>query len=353
MNVSLADPIRPAAPAPLLPPLARLLPRLDGRMALVVPPLGALAGSAARRRMACTLLAEAAEAGSGQVFETLDGSLLLLGGLPRLVRRAAESLGALAGAPPAAPWLLPRDAPALLAWAERALVPPQPPAAPAALPGLAGLDALLGRLAPEKLLRSRKLQRPQPGRGGGAAPSMAGLRLRLSRPALAAALGRPGADPDLLRHAEDRLAARLLPSLAAWAGDFPGLWLLPLPRAALRAGVELPPGRAGLHGVLPLPALAASGFGAVRQLLADAGWGLALLGPDAAALPGFDLAALPADLLLLRWTPALEDRAPLAALRRADPSRLVLTAADGPAALEFAARLGLAALSGPVLEPPG
>ncbi|MCO6415908.1 hypothetical protein JYK14_06920, partial [Siccirubricoccus sp. KC 17139] len=100
------------------------------------------------------------------------------------------------------------------------------------------------------------------------------------------------------------------------------------------------------------PALASPGFAAARARLAAAGWGLALEGPEATALPGFDLAGLPEGLLLLlRWHPALAERPVQAALRRADPARLVLTAAEGAEALEFAARLGIAALSGPALEP--
>ncbi|MCO6415418.1 hypothetical protein JYK14_04400, partial [Siccirubricoccus sp. KC 17139] len=171
MNVRLADPIRPPMPAPLRPRLERLLPRLEGRVALAVPPLGApdsapLAG-AARRRMARLLLQDAAEAGNGQVFETLDGSLLLLGGLPRLVRQAAAALEALSGLRLGPPWLLPRDAPALLAWADHALLPPPlPTPPPPAMPGLAGLDARLATLAPERLLRSCPLRRPLKGARG-------------------------------------------------------------------------------------------------------------------------------------------------------------------------------------------
>ena len=107
-----------------------------------------------------------------------------------------------------------------------------------------------------------------------------GRRLRLSRPALAAALGPLAADADLLAHAADRLAARLLPALAAWARDLPGWRLLPLPRRGLP-----PPGAVpGLFGVLPLAAAADPGLAELRQALAARGWGLALEGLDAAAL---------------------------------------------------------------------
>ncbi|MFC7542268.1 hypothetical protein ACFQU2_26120 [Siccirubricoccus deserti] len=271
---------------------------------------------------------------------------MLFGAPPRAATQAALQLGRLAGLPPPPVWLLPQDAAPLLAWAQDAVL--APPAGPPALvphPGLAGLDARLEVLAPERLLRSRPLRRPVPGGGPGTAMATAGVRLRLCRRDLAAELGTLAADPDLLRHAEDRLATRLLHPLAAWALEFPGLWLLPLPRAV----TPLPPARPGLIGVLPLAAVGDAGFGAARQALAAQGWGLALEGPEAASLSLFDLTALPADLLLLRWSSALAEPAALAALRRADPARLVLTAAAGAEALEFAGRLGLAAVSGPAV----
>jgi len=357
MTVTMADPLHPVTPAPLAPVLRRMLPGGLGRAALCVAPGGRLDGPPQRRRMARTLLQEVAEQGGGQVFETLDGGLLLFGGTARATLRAAQLLGRLAGTPPPLPWLLPRDAAMLMTWAETAML--APPAAPAGLapatPGLAGLDARLEALAPEKLLRSRKLRRPttEP------EPATAGLRLRICRRGLAAELGTLAADPDLLRHAEDRLAARLLPALAAWAREFSGLWLLPLPRGGpqMPAGADpsaaLPTGRPGLFGVLPFAALADASFAAGRQAMARRGWGLALEGPPPAALPLLDLGTLPAELLLLRWHPALTERAAMAALRRINPARLLLTAADGAEAVEFAARLGFAALSGPAVEPAG
>ncbi|GGC26994.1 hypothetical protein GCM10011504_01450 [Siccirubricoccus deserti] len=343
MTVTIAEPPRPVAASPL----AAALPRLLAGAALRVAPEARLAGPASRRRMARALLLDVSEAAGSQVFETLAGELLLFGAPPRAATQAALQLGRLAGLPPPPVWLLPQDAAPLLAWAQDAVL--APPAGPPALvpptPGLAGLDARLEVLAPERLLRSRPLRRPVPGGGPGTAMATAGVRLRLCRRDLAAELGTLAADPDLLRHAEDRLATRLLHPLAAWALEFPGLWLLPLPRAV----TPLPPARPGLIGVLPLAAVGDAGFGAARQALAAQGWGLALEGPEAASLSLFDLTALPADLLLLRWSSALAEPAALAALRRADPARLVLTAAAGAEALEFAGRLGLAAVSGPAV----
>jgi hypothetical protein len=347
MTVTIVEPSHPVAASPLWSALHRMLAGANARAALRIAPEGRLAGPVSRRRMARALLQDAAEAAGGQVFETLAGELLLFGAAPRATTQAALQLGRLAGLPPAPVWLLPRDSGLLLAWAQDAgLAPPAgPPGLAAPTPGLAGLDARLEVLAPERLVRSRPLRRPVPGGGPGVAMATAGVRLRLCRRGLAAELGTLAADPDLLRHAEDRLAARLLHPLAAWALDFPGLWLLPLPRG----GAPLPAARPGLTGVLPFASLGDAGFGEARQALAAQGWCLALEGPDAATLPLLDLAALPADILLMRWSPALAGRAALAALRRADPARLMLTAADGAEALEFAGRLGVTAVSGPAV----
>jgi hypothetical protein len=353
MTVTIAEPPRPVAASPLLAALHRMLaggaapgatPASPLGAALRIAPEGRLAGPASRRRMARALLQDAAEAAGGQVFETRAGELLLLGAPPRVTTQAALRLGRLAGLPPAPVWLLPGDAAPLLEWAQDAVLAPPagPPALATPTPGLASLDARLALLSPERLLRSRPLRRPMP---EAATMATAGVRLRLCRRGLAAELGSLAADPDLLRHAEDSLAARMLPRLAAWALDFPGLWLLPLPRG----GMPVPMGRPGLVGVMPFVALGDAGFDAARQALAAQGWGLALEGPGATGLPLIDLAALPADLLLLRWSPVLAGRAALAALRQADPARLVLTATDGAEALDFATRLGLTAVSGPAV----
>ncbi|SDD18325.1 hypothetical protein SAMN04487779_100592 [Belnapia rosea] len=327
--------------AGLMPLLRQALPGAEGRVALRLRPAGRLAGPPPRRRLARALLQDAAETGGGAVFDTTSGEMLLLGAMPGAARRAAAALATLAGPDmqPATLWTLPQDAKALLAWAATAQLAGPEPTILAPAEGLAGLEARLDALPADRVLRHRHLIRP------GAAVPGRGRRLRLSRPALATMLGPLAADPDLMAHAADRLAARLLPGLALWARDLPGRRLLPLPRGVLPPPTALP----GLIGVLPLAAAADPALPAWREALAARGWDLALEGLDAAALALLTAGGLPADLLLLRWSPALEDRAGLAALRGLPPERLVLTGCDGPAALALAARLGAFA-TGPAAE---
>ncbi|WP_157033661.1 hypothetical protein [Belnapia moabensis] len=336
------------APPPASPPMAGLLPLLrqalpgaEGRVALLLSPAGRLAGPPARRRLARALLQDAAETGGGAVYDTTAGELLLLGAMPAAAQRAAAALARLAGpeVPPATIWALPRDAAALLAWAAAAQLAGPEAVAPPPVEGLAGLEGRLDSLPADTVLRHRHVIRP-----GSAVPGR-GRRLRLSRPALAAVLGPLAADADLMAHAADRLARRLLPGLATWARDLPGRRLLPLPSGGLPPPAVAP----GLFGVLPLSAAAWPGLAAQREALAARGWGLALEGLDAEGLGLLAPAGLPADLLLLRWSPALEERAALAALRGLPGERLVVTGCDGTAALDWAARLGAMA-TGPAAE---
>ncbi|WP_135468424.1 hypothetical protein [Crenalkalicoccus roseus] len=297
-----------------------------------------LAPAAPRRRRALRLLLEeAAREGRGEVLEAPGGALLLLGeaGAAARARALLDEVGLDAAG---ALWRLPEEAPALLAWAEAA-PPPDLAAAP-----LAGLDAALQRLPLPRLLRRRAVLRLGPGRP----PRVALRRLVLSRAALAAALGSPGEDPDLLDHAADTLARRLAaaPSLPAGPGT-----LLPLPR-----GGTVPPAPAeGTLGALPLEALAAPDMPA---RLAAAGWTPAIEGLDAVALRLLSPAALPegAPLLLLRWSPALADRGPVQALRALDPGRLVLLGCGGAEAIAWGLARGIGLFAGPAVEallPPG
>ena len=331
---------KPSVSPALLPIVRQALPGAAGRVALRLHPQGRLAGPPARRRLARAILQDAAEVGGGAVFDTTSGEMLLLGAMAGAGRRAAAVLGALAAdAAPPELYLLPRDSGALLGWAATTQVAAPEAVAPPPSQGLEGLEARLDALPADRILRHRGIIRP------GAAVPARGRRLRLSRPALAAELGPLAEDADLLAHAADRLAARLLPALAVWAQDLPGWRLLPLPRRGLPPPSVVP----GLFGVLPLAAAADPALAGRREALAGRGWGLALEGLEAAALALVRPAGLAADLVLLRWSPALEDRAALAALREMPAGRLLLTGCDGAAALAFAARLGVAA-TGPAVE---
>ncbi len=88
--------------------------------------------------------------------------------------------------------------------------PPPPP--PAAGQAAAGLDAALDALAPAGVVERRPVLRLAPGR----APVVAAERLVVSQRKLATELG-PAieGDEDLLRHAADRVAARLFGAVFA------------------------------------------------------------------------------------------------------------------------------------------
>lgn len=335
------------APAPpLLAAVRRLLPEAAGRMALYLPPGRPLTGAPHRRRAVRLLLQEAALAGGGEVFETAAGELLLLGASGPVAARTAATLARLVGdAIGPEIWRLPADAPRLLAWAGSANLPP--PAASAlglAASALPGLETVLEALPLARVLRRRAILQHAPG----APPLLAARRLLFSRSALAAELGPLAGDADLLRHAEDRLAASLPARLPGREQDpTDGPLLLPLPLG----GPPVPAPRLGLVGVLPLAAAAdPAALAENRTALAHAGWGLALAGLDATALRLVPPAGLAADLLLLRWSPAMTDRAVAAALRGTPPARLVLTGCDRPEAMDWGRSQGLTHFAGPHIE---
>lgn len=357
----------PGPGLPLLPAVRHALVGAPGGVALRLPPAGPLTGTAHRRRATKALLQEAALADGGQVFETVAGDLLLLATAAPAAARIAALLARLgAEAPPPETWTMPADAGQLLTWAEGARLSPRTPHGPAApAPGLAGLDERLDTLPLHRVVR----QRPVLWHAAGAAPALAARWLAVSRAALRTELGALAPDPDLLGHAEDRIATRLSTLRIVGADGLPGLaallaapsaippaaaWLVPLPLRATHdpaaSPAGLPPGyRPGVIGVLPLIAAAdPAALARRRQALAAGGWRLALAGLDAAALRLMAPAAFGADLLLLRWSPALADRAATALVRgHLQPDRLVLTACDGPEAIGWGEAVGIRRFAGP------
>lgn len=342
----------PAAGPLLLAARRALAAGPEGRVALR---LAAPAGGAQRRRAARLLLQDLARAEGASLFEAADGALLLLGATEEGAEGVLATLARHAGGapPPAAAtlWRLPQDGAALLAWAMAAEAP-APPGQEAAAPGLAGLDAAIAALPPERVVAWRAVLRLGPGRR----PGYALRRLALSRAALAAALGPVVAgDPDLLDHATDRVAERLAaappPFPAGPDAAAPPMLPLPMPRGN---GGE--PARApapGAVGVLPLAAVAAPrALDGWRERLAAAGWaGLGIDGLDAAALGLLAPAALPEGaLLLLRWSPALDEPAARQALGGLDPGRLVLTGCDGAPAFGWGFSRGIGLYAGPAIE---
>lgn len=306
------------APASLLP-LARAL--LRGGAARAALRLRAARLPPGRRAVALALFRDAAQRG-GSLLAPAGGDLVW-------VAPDAAQAGALAGlcgtlfgdlAGPADLWPLPAGEATLLAWAEAAAAdapraaaePPEPPLAER----LAALDplALLRRTA----LRSRD-------------GAQGGWRLAFPPEAVAAALGL--ADADLARHASGVLAGRWLeagPLLPA--GDGPLLLELPpaiLPAPLPRAAAVLPPEAAAAPAALAQR----------RALLAERGWQLAIGPLTAGHLALCRAEALAADLLLLAWSPALAEAAPLVA--RARPERCVLVGCDGEEAVGFGLTAGI------------
>jgi hypothetical protein len=310
----------------------------SGRVALR---LAGLPAAAHRRRVVKLLLQNAVQAAGGQIFDIAGGEMLLLGAPQPLAEQTAAMLARLAASssPTTELWQLPEEASRLLAWAEAAELQPASMPAPSAR-SLAGLDSLLARLQPEAVVRRQAILRL------GAAMALPGRLLAISVAALAAELGPLAEDPDLRRHAEEVVASRLLPLLAA-PGPLnpPGALLVPVPLDTLPG----PAPRPGLVSVLPLQAAAGpDALAARRATLAERGWGLAVAGLDAAALRLVALDAIPADWLLLNWSPGL----PRAAERLAPmvAGRCLLLDCDGPEALGWGKAHGVQRFAGPHVE---
>ncbi len=336
MNVTGQPPA--ANRATLVEAARRALAGPPGRVALR---LAGLPAAPHRRRVLKVLLQDTAQASGGQVFETAEGEMLLLGAPEAAAARVALAISRLAAPGPLAAetWRLPLDSPRLMAWVEAASLRPAPPPPPP-LPGVVGLDQALEAVPPDRVFRRRSILRL------GSEMAMPGRRLVVSGPALAAELGVLAEDPDLRRHAEDMLALRLLRGLTR-PGPLnpPGALLLPLPLA----GLPPPAPRPGLVAVLPLASAAdPDALADRREALAELGWGLAISGLDPAALRLVALAAIPADWLLLRWVPGMAD--PAHGLGPSEASRCVLVGCDGPEALAWGRAHGLTRFSGPHVE---
>ncbi len=335
-------PVGGAQPGPEA--IRRALSGPAGRVALILP---APAGPA-RRRVAVALLATAGRAQGGSVLETPDGDLLLTEAAAPEAERVAATLARLMGAPPGRVDL-PEGGARLLALPSPVPVQVGQPPPPAA----AGIEALADAAPLPGLLRRDGVLHI----AAGVPRRLALLRLRLSPGALAPHLGPAAADADLARHARDRLRARVLAMLAdagrreALLGQTPPVPLLiDLPSALLPDPPPHegePPGPPALIAALSLAEAMAEGLTARRAALHHAGWGLAVRGLDAGSLALLAPDALPADLLLLRWSPALGARAVAAALRRTNPACLVLTGCDGPEALEWGLATGVSRFAGP------
>jgi hypothetical protein len=327
--------------------IRRALRGPPGRVALRLAPLG----NDAHRRVALALLDEAGRARGGATLQTAAGDLLLTEADPPDAGRAEAALLRLFGTAPER-LDLPGAMPALLALPAPVPAAPRPPPAPPP----AGIEALADAAPLPTLLRREGILHI----AAGQPRRLALLRLRLPAASLAPYLGPAAEDPDLARHACDRLRAGLLGLLAGPAGReallglaAPVPLLLDLPAALLPdppVAEGDPPGAPVLVATLSLTEALGEGLAARRGALHHAGWGLATRGIDAAALALLAPEALPTDLLLLGWSPAMAGRAATAALRRIDPARLVLEGVDGQDALEWGIGLGITRFAGPWID---
>jgi hypothetical protein len=337
----------PTGPGP--DAVRRALRGPPGRVALRLP----APTLPARRRVALALLEEAGRPRGGAVIETAQGEWLLTDSDPTDGARVAQLLERLMGAAPEQ-LALPEAVQTFLA------LPGLAPVAAASMaePPAGGIEAL-GDAAPlPALLRRDGVLHL----AAGVPQRLALLRLRLPAEALAPHLGACATDADLLRHAQDRLSGHLLAALADpprrddLLGAIPTVPLLiDLPLALLpdlpaASAQDVVAGAPSLIATLAPAEAMADGLGQRRAALRKAGWGLAVRGLDAAALTLLAPEVLPADLLLLRWSPGMQGRAVAAALRRVDPARLVLTRCDGTAALEWGVSIGVTRFAGPWIE---
>ena len=344
-----AQEVAPVPSGPGADAVRRTLRGPPGRVALRL----AAPAPPAHRRVVVAWLEEAGRSRGGTVLETAAGELVLSEAEAADGARVATLLEGLLGHP-VERLDLPAGATRLLTLP--GLAPASAAAAPP--PSATGIEALADGAPLPALLRRDGILHIAPG----APQRLALLRLRLPAATLAPHLGPAAQDGDLARHARDRLRGRLLRSLAEPArrdgllGAMPPVPLLiDLPAALLPD----PPAPAAEDEPAPAPALVAAlspgeamaeALAARRAALRQAGWGLAVRGLTAARLALLAPETLPADLLLLRWSPGLGDRAAVSALRRVDPARLVLTGCDGAAALEWGLATGIARFAGPWID---
>jgi len=327
----IASPTPASEPRPLAAVLRPRLRDSTNLAAILLPDLPALRPAAARR-MARALLEDAARSGGGAVFRTLAGAELLCGTARPAAIRAAGALSRLldgALAPPI--WRLPEESADLLAWASPEYHVPDPGPPDRAWPDPGGFQARLDRVAAEQVVQ------PRPLRDAAGAP--AGRQLVLQTARMLTALGLAEADAELVAYAEDRLARRLLPGLGAWAATGEGLRLIPLPQHRLPPPATAP----GATAVVPLARAGWPGLGEQRQQLHRRGWQLAIAGLDSVALRALQPLALPADILLLSWSPALAEQALPEGAPRA---RLFLDGADA-AGRAWAAGIGIGLIEMP------
>ena len=195
-------------------------------------------------------------------------------------------------------------------------------------------------------------------------PRLVFQRLGLDKTALRQHLGSIAEDRALLRHAQSLLQKRVLEALGdegtrkSLMGGGPIAPLLLdlspdlLPPMPDQAEEDLLPAAApALYATLALhEAISISNLATRREALREGAWGVAISGLSATALSLVEADALPADWLILDWSPALKDTQSLRALRRLDPARIILDGCDGEEALSWGLSQGIHLFGGPRIE---
>lgn len=351
----LSNPPLQASQSSLQDALRRALRDETGRAALRVAP----GGQPEAQRLVYALLREAADVKGGSLLE-VSGDDWLLTELPsfdaeKLQQLLAQILGG------KAVQLLPLPASKqMLAGILNAPRPPQfldVPAAEVVSP--LDLHLRLDRLDLAQVWRRQSIV----GITDTRLPRLVFQRLALERSALRQHLGTLAEDRALVRHAEMVLQRRVLEGLgdegsrkslmgggpiAPLLLDLPPE-LLPAPSPETEEGAL--PAAPGLYAILSLrDAISMSNLAAQRQAFRDQAWGIGISGLSASALSLIEADELPADWLILQWSPALEDTQTLKALRRLDPSRLILDGCNGGAAFSWGLGQGINLFGGPWIE---
>lgn len=322
-----------------------------------MPPPGA---KPHHRRVARSLLDEAALRRGGQVFalRNLDLVLLCVGaGASRdlLARLFGDERGIVQVLAPGA---------ALLAYAgERAaedLSSPIPPAEPAAPPALGAAEALLHDTPRDDLLH--KQVAAELVAGGGLRPLFREVIPNL--PALAEQLPGAGAPGDPFRELAAQLDARTLAIACAdlaqggalsGGGHGPALHLNLTAASVLSPGfarfaeaVRARGGRAGIEVPLLEACADPAAFERAKSLVRAAGFTFVLDNVGHHALRISHPGRLDTDLVKLEWSDALVSAGPdiEAALREIGPARVVLAGADSEAAVRWAYVRGVRRIQG-------
>lgn len=223
-----------------------------------------------------------------------------------------------------------------------------------------GLDARLDRVNLAQIYRRQNIV----GIADGLLPRLVFQRLAPERSGLRQILGGLAEDRALLRHSEAQIQKRVLEALGdegtrqsiMGGGPIAPLFLdLPpelLPATSPDANdTSLPAAAPALYATLALhDAISISNLASRREALHQEAWGIAIAGLSASALGLVDMDALPADWLILDWSPALEDTQALKALRRVDRARLILDGCNGEAALTWGLSQGIHLYCGPWIE---